>query len=1331
MRRALSLAGWIVGALLLLVIGLCSVVLVAGRTDRGRAQIERLTTRLSDGRVRLSGLGGSFPTAIDCAVVQLSDERGAWFTAKGVSLRWSPVALLARHVQVESLHAEEVRIERRPVATHESNGAIAIPHIDIAALSIDVLELGPQLAGSAASLTVHGNVHLRSLQDMAANVVARRTDGVGRYELQIQFDPAHTSARLQLHEPAGGPLENALGMPGLGALSVTGSLNGSRAAARMQLVIDAGALRGSAQGNFDLTRGSADLHYTVAASAATPRPGLAWQRLLLHGSWRGSIATGIADGQLQVDQLQLSDSTHVAALKGNVSYRAGTLALHAMLDRLTMPSPAARLLQDSPLMIDASIQLDNATRPLTLVATHRLFSLHAHAITADQAHAAFNVRLPDLAPLGALVGQDLRGNANLDGQLTRLGATTRLSVNGTVGIAGGTALWAGMLGNNARLQLSAAMTDKTFDIQKLLLTGRALSLSLSGSRVAAAASPAIGRSEAERAGGAARVKARWDLNVADMSALSPALAGTLKLAGRLDGPAADAVLTSTLSVRGSPPGTVSADVHANDLLTAPRATIQARGTFDGAPLLIETALRWDSGRVLSVSIRRADWKSLSLAGDLTSRAGLLQTRGQLSARCGELADLQPLLGMNLRGRVAGSLALTSLNDVTGRPHAQVQLDAYDVVAGTLAGDVHLTAAGATDAMDLQLAARLPDLRGAPASVSSTAKLNLASRELRVAGAEATYRGQKVRLLSAAQISFMDGLRVTGLKLGAQQAVLELEGSVLPALDLRASLLHVKPQLINAFVPGLLAGGSIEADAQLSGRVAAPTGRVQLNATGMRLGSNETAGLPAMDLHAVAQLSGDSAQIDASLSSGGKSQLRISGRAPLDADGALNLKLAGRADLGLVSPLFEASGRRVAGELNIESAITGTATVPQISGTINLVRGELDDYAQGIHLADVTAQIVGSQKALRIASFTARAAPGTLSMSGTIGAFQPGLPVDLELIATDAQPIASPLVTADLNADVHVSGTVRERLDVRGTIDVIRAHIGIPSALPSNVAVLDVRRGAQAPPALSDKRAIVGLDISLKAPRQIIVQGRGLDAELGGELHLGGTTDSLLVSGGFDLQRGSVSLGSSPLKFTSGRLSFNGTGLQAKIDPALDFTAEATVANIASILKITGFADAPRFELTSTPELPQDEILARLLFGTTAAQLGALQMAQIGAALATLSGSGSGLNPLARIQKTLRLDRLSVASASSAETPGNAGNAGNTGTRIEAGRYVSDRVYVGAKQSSTGVSQLEVDVNLSKHLKAQTRLGNGTATAQGTTPDNDPGSSIGLSYQFEY
>ena len=195
------------------------------------------------------------------------------------------------------------------------------------------------------------------------------------------------------------------------------------------------------------------------------------------------------------------------------------------------------------------------------------------------------------------------------------------------------------------------------------------------------------------------------------------------------------------------------------------------------------------------------------------------------------------------------------------------------------------------------------------------------------------------------------------------------------------------------------------------------------------------------------------------------------------------------------------------------------------------------------------------------------------------------------------------------------------------------------------------------------------------------------------------------------------------------MTFEGNGLKNKIDPTLDFTAQSTVQNVTATLRISGPADAPRFEFTSSPPKQPDEIMALLLFGNeNPASLTGLQYAQVAAALATLSGVGGdgGLNPLVKIQRSLGLDRLSVGSAGT-----NAAGTGNTGATIEAGRYISKRVYVEAKQSSTGTSQLQADIELTKHLKLQTRLGNGTASAQGTTPENDPGSSVGLSYQFEY
>jgi translocation and assembly module TamB len=223
----------------------------------------------------------------------------------------------------------------------------------------------------------------------------------------------------------------------------------------------------------------------------------------------------------------------------------------------------------------------------------------------------------------------------------------------------------------------------------------------------------------------------------------------------------------------------------------------------------------------------------------------------------------------------------------------------------------------------------------------------------------------------------------------------------------------------------------------------------------------------------------------------------------------------------------------------------------------------------------------------------------------------------------------------------------------------------------------------------------------------------------------------VVTGGFDLQRGSFSLGSNKLNFTAGRVGFNGLGLKNKIDPTLDFTAQTTLADATTAtMHITGLADAPIFEFTSNPPQPQDEIMGLLLFGVPPAQLTPIQLAQVGYALASLSGVGGngGLNPLVKIQKSLGLDRLSFGAGQTTTT---ATGTESTGASIEAGRYVFKNVYVEAKQTTVGTSQVGAVVDLTKHLKLQTRLGNGTASVQGTTPENDPGSSVGLFYQIEY
>ena len=1316
MRRAGTIAVGTLLVLLAAVVLLAGGVWVLGNSASGRSFIERITYSMTHGQVRLSGLDGALFSEFTLAHLQLVDSQGVWLAADDIAVRWSPAALWDRRIQIGAAHIRRVQVTRLPVSEGAGGGKTTLPHVDIAAASVDALELSAALAGQPATLSVGGSVRLRSLLDAGADLSVRRTDGDGNYTLHLRMDPERIDASVVLHEPAGGPLEHLLQLPGLGALSATLELQGPRVAEQVSLSLDAGDLRVRAQGSMDLVKSAADLEVSAGSPALRVRPDLAWQRVDLRGRWRGPWNAAVADGQFEVKGLQLPGNSQVDLLSARLVADAGTLRMNATAAGVQIPGSAPRLLAADPITLDATLGLQDVARPLALTASHRLFTVRAQAVTAGDLHGTLDLRVPQLAPFAGLLGQDVSGDANIAATVAGNTTEATLAMDAKVGLTGGKAAWVALLGPRLAVQLSAAMSEDKFSVRNLALSGRTLTASASG--------------EVTRRQGAA-LKARWQVDMANLSLLSADLAGRLQASGRLNGPvnalSGDATMTSALSVRGSPSGTIGAEVRLHGLPGAPSGSVQVHGMFDGAPLQVDVDLERGAGALRTV-VRKAEWKSAHLDGDLSLGADAA-ARGQLRLHLGQLGDFDRLSGMMLGGSLDATAGVTS---TAGTPRWQIDLDGRNLAVGQVTGAAHLQAAGTQRALELQLHAELPDVAGTALQVSTAAVLDADTRALRVTTANAQYRGQTVKLLAPAQLSFADGLAIDLLRLGVQEASLEISGRLTPALDLHAALFKVKPALVNAFAPALLAEGLIEAGATLHGSLAAPTGPIRVDATDIRFADDAATGLPPANLRAKALLAGTTAELDGRLTAGDNSSIVVTGNAPLDLGGALALKVAGQLDLTMINPVLEAKGLHATGAVAVDAVVAGSASAPQIGGSIKLAKGNLRDYGRGINLTDMSADIAGSEGALKINSFKATAGSGTLTMTGSLGLLQPKMPVDLHITARNAQPIASNIVTANMDADLHVVGTVRQRIDVAGTLHVNQANIGIPDTLPPDVAVLDVRRRGTAAVARKDQpQFVIGVDVTVTAPRQILVQGRGLDAELGGEIHVGGTTDALLVGGEFGLQRGSFTLAGTKLDFSpDSKLSFDGAGLSKKIDPTLDFTAQSTSNdNTTTTLHITGVADAPRFDFSSSPALPPDEIMARLLFGTSAAQLTALQAAEIGAALASLSGvGGGGASPLSKLQKSLGLDRLTVGSGTK-ETA--SGTTESSGAAIAAGRYVSKRVYIEGKQSTTGSSQVQVDVDLTKHLKLQTRLGTGSSVTQGTTPDNDPGSSVGLSYQFEY
>ena len=209
---------------------------------------------------------------------------------------------------------------------------------------------------------------------------------------------------------------------------------------------------------------------------------------------------------------------------------------------------------------------------------------------------------------------------------------------------------------------------------------------------------------------------------------------------------------------------------------------------------------------------------------------------------------------------------------------------------------------------------------------------------------------------------------------------------------------------------------------------------------------------------------------------------------------------------------------------------------------------MQDYPRGFHVTDLSLALDANGSQVSLKQFTAHAGSGTLSATGSIDLGGPGMPVQLELTAQNAEPLKSDLLTANVNADLKIAGALRQELVAAGTVKINKATINIPNALPPDVPTLNVVRPGQGPPPAPPKPLLARMDLELDAPRGVLVRGRGLNAELGGRVHITGNSSSPLVSGGFDLINGIMDVAGATLTFNSGRVQLQRYWIAAQDRP---------------------------------------------------------------------------------------------------------------------------------------------------------------------------------------
>lgn len=787
------------------------------------------------------------------------------------------------------------------------------------------------------------------------------------------------------------------------------------------------------------------------------------------------------------------------------------------------------------------------------------------------------------------------------------------------------------------------------------------------------------------------------------------------------GPPADPALrlvlrAARIEAAGRVAEQVSLDLDVAAPLSAPRGAARLAATLDGQPLAAEAEGAPEGGRIRldRFTARAAGAEAMArLAFDPVA----LRAEGEAVLAAADLAPLGALAGVALAGAAEVRIALAPAADGAQGATLAARLDGGRIAGTPVSGRVEVDAVLRPEGQQAEATLRLAgEAAGVALSAETAAALAEGALRLDLSRLEARHPAAGLSLAAPGTVAVAPdgGVTLTGLRFAAAGGgTLAVAGRWGPEeADLTARLAGLPAALL----PGLGLDGTLSGEARLSGPVAAPDLVATLSGTG--LGAEATAGLPPGSLRVTARMPGLArleADIAAELGAAGRVAGRLSLPGGFGAGDPLSLRLTGQGDLARLSaPLLAAGADRVAGRLDLDVTAGGRIGQPVLEGSARLTGGRWENAALGATLTDISAELRGSGDAVVIERLAA-ATPGNgrLSARGRIG-LGAGLPLDLVVEARGARPVQSDLAAGTLDADLRLTGEALGRSRLAGTVTLRRLEITIPERMPPALRTIPnvEERGAgaaAAPAAPAAAPPEVELAVTVEAPRAVFVRGQGVDAELGGRMEVGGTLAAPQPVGGFTMRRGTLSLLDRRLEFTRGTLGFDGT-----LSPTLDFVATSRVRDVALTATVSGSAAAPDIAFSSVPELPQDEILARLLFDRPVAQLSPFQIAQLGAAVAGAAGlTGGGEGLLGRIRRALALDRLAVGSERRGEAEAEA--------TLEGGRYVADGVFVGVTQGAQGgPPRVGVQIDLLPRLRLEGRTGG----AEG-------GGRLGLTYEMEY
>ena len=1219
-----------------------------------------LEDTLSDvGRdIRITGFQGALSSNAQLDELTVADDQGIWLTLRRVSLVWSRSALLRGRLEIDELSAAEIIIPRKPipvggVSTEDAEAQpFALPElpvsVNIASLKIDLVDLGAPVLGQAVQLNLNGSLSLDGGQG-AADIDVSRIGTNDQINLNAVYanQARQLSIDLQVNEDRDGLMSGLIGLPGRPSLNLTviGDAPLSDFTADIALKTDQ-QLR--LRGDVRLFEKPTEQGEETDAEATS---GVQHFSARLGGDIRTLFTPDMHAFFGDDTVLQLSGKT--GALTGadidNLTLKSALLDLNGSLHLSPDGWPEDFHLQgliagDGPVTLPVS-------GGQTQVTSARIFAAYDHeagdAWQADIEITEFN------SPEADVTDANLKATGTISKAAGN--AITALLNFDLNGLSLPDPVLSDAVGTSADGSVNLKwQNDDPVSFENLLIRSGDIELSGKGHISA----PELGLP----------VDADLRISVADLTRFAPIAQKDIAGRAQMDINGQLTLLSGEFDL--------NLTAETGDLRTG---IAQLDPLLKGLSALDLDVKRDADGTLIRKMELRNDVLQADASGQLNTNQGQLDLRAHLS----DLSLAEPTLSgpadVILRSSwiESGDLTLQQLN---------------------LNTDSLILSANGT------LSPQNPAL-----PINGT--LNLAAKDLSAfAGiAKRPLAGQiDLAITGKGEINnrrFNGNTSLTGKNLSTGIAELDklirdhVTFSAAVALNnMEAEIDHVKlntPQL-TLDMTGSGPGAPISVIAKLA--------NLGLFAPGFDGPLNVDGNVTLRDM--------DSGHLSLSLDAAGPGGATVT----IDGDvqefgGQNNLNLTGKAPLGLINRFI--SPRSIQGMVRFALAVSGPPALSSVSGQVDIgpARAALPSLNMALQELGGTIALASGQADLDIQ--TQIQAGGSVAVTGPVTLSSP-FSAALDIGLTDVALQEASLYHTRASGDITVKGPLTDGANIAGKITLSDTEIRIPSGTTGAAsAIPEIKHINESATSRSTRRraglikitskgsgASYPLDVTIESVNGVFVRGQGLDSELGGSIRLTGTTDNVVPSGVFELIRGRLEILGQRLDLTEGLIDLRGA-----LDPYLRFVAEATSDDFIVQVILEGLASAPEITFTSQPELPQEEVVSRLLFGRGLDSISPFQAAQLASSVATLAGGGEGIT--GKIRSAFGLSDFDVTSSADCET------------QVRAGAYISDNIYSEVTAGQDGTRKINLNLDLSPSVTAK-----GSAGSDGST-------GVGLFFERDY